>query len=225
MASPGSPHAIGQRRVLVVQRQASPRSPHAIGQRQASDSPCRPRLLYVSEHRPYRVVARDAWHSDYPDAASEYDPDWTFVPESDCLEPCQPEPWRGPADASELGAAWHFKGRRRWEWLHNGSTVTGWIEFGQGGALRTSFDHLCQGGPPGYWTRAEGDELIVTFGNCHHMLHLVPNSERPEFKVTERVVFTRKQHDKLPPTTRGRLDMMYYGQSENDNLISQLVQG
>ena len=118
-----------------------------------------------------------------------------------------------------------MEGCRLWEWLHNGKEVNGWIELGQCGALRTSFDHFRPGGPPGYWKihpSAEGDELIVTFGNCHHTLHLdqVSNSERPEFQVTNRVFFAGEQHDRNPPRTRGRLVMKYYGQSENYNVIS-----
>ena len=47
--------------------------------------------------------------------------------------------YEGPATEAELGQAWHLNGARRWAWLHDGREANGWIELGQGGALRTSY--------------------------------------------------------------------------------------
>ena len=162
---------------------------------------------------------------------AEYDIDPNAPPRLVPHQPAHPPPhaqWLNqlhPADESELGAAWHFEGRRRWKWLHNGKNVNGWIEFGRNGALRTSFD--TKKSKPGYWKiapSAEGDDLIATFGNCHHTLRLVPQSiwyktfepkrakfrsAVPEFRVIKREVCTGKTHDRSSPRTMGKLDMTY----------------
>lgn len=114
-----------------------------------------------------------------------------------------------PAEESELGAAWHFGGRRRWQWLHDGRNANGWIEFGRAGVLRTSFDRADK--PPGQWkAKAKADELTATFGRCHHTLRLVPGRHPdavPEFLVTERTLVSGKACDRRQPKTMGRLDM------------------
>lgn len=112
-------------------------------------------------------------------------------------------PWPGPALESEIGQKWHFEGHRRWHWLHDGKTVNGFVEFGRGGALRNSFNR------PGTWRLrgADGEELVATFGNCHHTLCLVPDKSPPEFRMRERIVINGRPRDQRPPRTTGRLDM------------------
>lgn len=131
------------------------------------------------------------------------------------LSPGGNSDWVGPALESELGATWNFGGRRRWEWLHDGRIVNGWIELGRGGVLRTSFDRLNRS--PGSWKIRpcpEADELIATFGRCHHTLRLVPDRPVPEFRVAERVVFSGKPFDRRAPRTVGRLDLKH-GQGDS----------
>ena len=38
------------------------------------------------------------------------------------------------------GSPWDFGVMKRWQWMHDGCTVNGWIEFLSGGILRTSFE-------------------------------------------------------------------------------------
>ena len=83
------------------------------------------------------------------------------------------------ATKAELGPSWHFDGGRRWHWLHNGKEVNGWLEFGRDGVLRTSF-----GKADGTW-KTDGDEMIVSFGSCHHRLCLV-EAVVPTFHVVSR---------------------------------------
>ena len=118
------------------------------------------------------------------------------------------EPNCGPAAEAELGADWHFGGARRWQWLHDGKVPNGWIEFGVGGILITSF------GCNGTWRRSvakpsiERDEVIATFGNCLHTLELRPDRDgSPMFIVRHRQMTDGRQArpQKRDPT-RGRLE-------------------
>ena len=68
---------------------------------------------------------------------------------------------------------WHFEGHRRWDWWHNGKTYNGYVEFGAEGVLRTS---LCTGGHGTWELRANG-EMVLTFGNCHHIVALLVQSK------------------------------------------------
>ena len=45
-----------------------------------------------------------------------------------------------PPEPSVDCTAWDFGGVRRWQWMHDGYEVNGWIEFLSGGILRTSFE-------------------------------------------------------------------------------------
>ena len=47
---------------------------------------------------------------------------------------------QGPPQPAVDGSAWDFGDVRRWEWMHDGYEVNGWIEFLSGGVLRTSFE-------------------------------------------------------------------------------------
>jgi len=108
----------------------------------------------------------------------------------------------------EMGPQWHFEGRRRWLWLHDGSKPNGWVEFGADGILRTS---LCTGGR-GSWERRSNGEMLITFGKCHHIVFLldVDDGQPPMFELRERVMkdgspLRNKRMTGSP--TRGRLEM------------------
>uniref|UniRef100_A0A7S1ACE5 Uncharacterized protein n=1 Tax=Noctiluca scintillans TaxID=2966 RepID=A0A7S1ACE5_NOCSC len=113
-------------------------------------------------------------------------------------------PQKALASEEELGPSWHFGGRRRWQWMHNGSSPNGWIEFGCNGTLRTTWY-------PGSWEILPGGkELVASFGKCHHVLALDPavDPNAPEFFVRERIMRDgSKARDRPGPTSRGRLDM------------------
>ena len=81
--------------------------------------------------------------------------------------------------------AWDFGGVRRWQWMHDGYEVNGWIEFLSGGILRTSFEK--KDGKKDVWCYTTNGNIIATFGNCHHYLQLVDHG-RPEFYVFERIL-------------------------------------
>eukprot|EP00933_Yihiella_yeosuensis_P047237 TRINITY_DN42987_c0_g1_i1.p1 TRINITY_DN42987_c0_g1~~TRINITY_DN42987_c0_g1_i1.p1 ORF type:complete len:219 (-),score=23.95 TRINITY_DN42987_c0_g1_i1:374-1030(-) len=108
-----------------------------------------------------------------------------------------------PALEAELGPTWHFQGRRRWLWLHNGETPNGWIELGQGGSLQTSF------GGGGAWEIRRSGELVVTFGRCHHVLRLMPErpGAAPMFMMQERIMKDGSAIREKYMRTKGRLDM------------------
>ena len=91
----------------------------------------------------------------------------------------------------------------------------GWVEFGADGVLRTS---LCTGGR-GHWERHSNDEMVLTFGKCHHICCLLHKAKgQPQmFEVRERVLVLvltvllvmkdRPPVRKTKTNTRGRLDM------------------
>mmetsp|Transcript_2312 Transcript_2312/g.5840 ORF Transcript_2312/g.5840 Transcript_2312/m.5840 type:complete len:191 (+) Transcript_2312:42-614(+) len=110
-------------------------------------------------------------------------------------------PAEGMASAEEIGPDWHFDGKRRWAWFHDGSVPNGWIEFCSGGVLRTSLSK-----ENGTWERRGEKEMVATFGRCHHSLVLV-EGRTPQFKVTQR---SRKDGGPMKgqrqPNTRGRLE-------------------
>ena len=102
---------------------------------------------------------------------------------------------------------WHFGGRHRWVWMHDGKKANGWVEFGADGVARTSF--TCGG--RGKWDLRSDGKMLLTFGKCHHMLELLPETkgEPPAFEVRERLMkdgsASRKRQGGSP--TRGRLQM------------------
>ena len=103
------------------------------------------------------------------------------------------------ATEAELGPRWHVDGGRLWNWLHNGENINGWLVFGSGGVLRTSF-----GKGEGSWRR-EDDEMIVSFGTCHHRLLLIPDSV-PRFQVVERHLMNGGEVRRRQPQSRGILE-------------------
>ena len=111
-----------------------------------------------------------------------------------------PYPLRAVALATEaeLGPRWHVDGGRFWHWLHNGQDVNGWLEFGSGGVLRTSF-----GKGEGSWRR-EDDEMIASFGSCHHRLRLIQDSV-PTFRVVVRHLMKGGEVRRRQPQSRGVL--------------------
>mmetsp|Transcript_83238 Transcript_83238/g.239279 ORF Transcript_83238/g.239279 Transcript_83238/m.239279 type:complete len:226 (+) Transcript_83238:276-953(+) len=116
------------------------------------------------------------------------------------------EPFRGPASEAELGAAWHFGGLRRWEWLHNGEEANGWLELGAGGTLQTSFSNRGSTN----WERKSTGELVITFGNCHHFCELLtPRMDSagraPMFLVRDRQMKDGSGSRPQKRPTRGRL--------------------
>ena len=111
-----------------------------------------------------------------------------------------PYPLRAVALATEaeLGPRWHVDSGRFWHWLHNGQDVNGWLEFGSGGVLRTSF-----GKGEGSWRR-EDDEMIASFGSCHHRLRLIQDSV-PTFRVVVRHLMKGGEVRRRQPQSRGIL--------------------
>ena len=108
------------------------------------------------------------------------------------------------ASEAEIGPLWHFRGRRRWAWLHDGHRTNGWIEFGAGGVLRTSFG----GDRQGSWELRDGGLLRATFGKCHHDLELLPgvDGRPPQFRLRERLMKDGSRvGDRRVPRTRGEL--------------------
>lgn len=111
------------------------------------------------------------------------------------------------ASITEIGPDWHFEGRRKWQWLHDGCKPNGWIEFGAKHVLRTS---LCDSGR-GYWDRQDNGDMTVTFGKCHHIVFLLdsPEGEPPMFELRKRVMKDGSPLRKIRvgTPTRGRLDI------------------
>lgn len=109
-----------------------------------------------------------------------------------------------PAEEHELGEAWHFGGLRHWLWLHDGSRVNGWLEFGHDGVLRTSLTRDERGS----WKRGDDGEIVATFGKCHHVLELLPAAEDgpPSFVVSQRTMRDGSPLKKKSVRTLGRLD-------------------
>ena len=118
----------------------------------------------------------------------------------------QSAPVAGACEA-EMGPLWHFAGRRRWQWLHDGSKPNGWLEFGADAVLRTS---LCTGGRGTWQRRNNNDEMVITFGKCHHIVFLLPEvrDQPPMFEMRERVMKDGAPVLKRGDSpTRGKLDM------------------
>ena len=92
---------------------------------------------------------------------------------------------QGPPQPAVDGSAWDFGDVRRWEWMHDGYEVNGWIEFRSGGVLRTSFEK--KDGNKDVWCYTTNGNIIATFGNCHHYLKL-SDEDKPEFYVFERIL-------------------------------------
>mmetsp|Transcript_51590 Transcript_51590/g.122756 ORF Transcript_51590/g.122756 Transcript_51590/m.122756 type:complete len:188 (-) Transcript_51590:161-724(-) len=108
----------------------------------------------------------------------------------------------GPASAEEMGDAWHFGGKRKWQWLHDGAVPNGWIEFCSNGVLRTSLSK-----ENGSWERQGDSEMIASFGRCHHTLMLMQSERQPHFVVTNRAMKDgRPTKNPKQPKTRGRLE-------------------
>ena len=110
------------------------------------------------------------------------------------------------ATESEIGPNWHFDGRRRWKWLHDGLRSNGYIVFCTNNAIRTS---LCASGN-GVWKLCSNGEMLVTFGNCKHRLRLLKKpyfeGEEPMFEVIERSMRNGSPlRSKNKVITRGRL--------------------
>ena len=92
---------------------------------------------------------------------------------------------KGLPQPALVGSAWDFGGVRRWEWMHDGNEVNGWIEFLSGGILRTSFEK--KDSDKQTWCYTSNGSIIATFGNCHHYLKLSDHG-KPEFYVFERIM-------------------------------------
>jgi hypothetical protein len=115
------------------------------------------------------------------------------------------------ASPQEIGSLWHFEGRRKWFWMHDGEKQNGWLHFCAKGSLKTN---LCNTGR-GSWELQSNGEMSLTFGNCHHTVFLLPHVQlEPMFELRERVMrkpgSTRggsKARRKQGSTTRGMLDM------------------
>ena len=91
------------------------------------------------------------------------------------------------ASEEELGPTWHFGGWRRWDWLHDGQHVNGYIEFGSGGSLTTNFPNRGWNG----WIHGEEGTLVLTFNRIHHNIRALPmeewpNAATPTFEVQHR---------------------------------------
>jgi len=127
-------------------------------------------------------------------------------------KPAESAPVTG-ASEEEMGSQWHFEGCRRWLWLHDGSKPNGWVEFGVDGILRTS---LCTGGR-GAWERRANDEMVLTFGKCHHMIVLLTEAQgqAPMFELRERSMKDGSPLRGRPGVrrSRGRLEVESGGQS------------
>ena len=76
------------------------------------------------------------------------------------------------------GSPWDFGVMKRWQWMHDGYEVNGWIEFRSGGILRTSFER--KDAKKDVWCYTTNGNIIATFGNCHHYLQLVDYG-KPDF--------------------------------------------
>ena len=127
-------------------------------------------------------------------------------------KPVEAAPVTG-ASEEEMGSQWHFAGRRRWLWLHDGSKPNGLVEFGVDAILRTT---LCTGGR-GTWERRPNDEMALTFGRCHHVIVLLPEvqGQAPMSELRERSMKDDSPLRGRPGgrRSRGRLDMASGGQT------------
>ena len=92
---------------------------------------------------------------------------------------------QGPPQPAVDGSAWDFGVIRRWQWMHDGCEVNGWIEFLSGGILRTSFEK--KDNSKEMWSFTSNGNIIATFGNCHHYLKL-SDEDMAEFYVFERIL-------------------------------------
>ena len=81
------------------------------------------------------------------------------------------------ASEEELGPTWHFGGWRRWQWLHDGEHVNGYIEFGSGGSLTTNFPNRGWNG----WIHGEEGTLVLTFNRIQHNIRALPMEEWPNY--------------------------------------------
>ncbi|CAE7909365.1 unnamed protein product [Symbiodinium necroappetens] len=113
-------------------------------------------------------------------------------------------PFSRPATAEELGD-WHFGGRRRWLWFHDGQTQNGWFELGAAGGLRVEIGRS-RGGS---WWRGWSGELVVSFGRCHHVLELTQAAEIPTFRVKERKMKDGSVARAHEAKTIGKLDLSF----------------
>ena len=106
-----------------------------------------------------------------------------------------------------MGHSWHFEGQRQWEWMDNGAKPNGWLEFCSGGILRISFYNGW-----GTWKRhANGEMMIITFGNWQHLVRLLPETkgQAPTFEVQERIgEGGRAKRKPNGPRTQGRLVLL-----------------
>ena len=93
------------------------------------------------------------------------------------------------------GSPWDFGVMKRWQWMHDGCAVNGWIEFLSGGILRTSFEK--KNNSKEMWSFTSNGNIKATFGNCHHYLKLsakchhylkLSEEDKPEFYVFERIL-------------------------------------
>ena len=95
------------------------------------------------------------------------------------------------ATEQELGAEWHFGGRRCWDWLHDGRRPNGWVVLGLNGVLLTSFPPAVNDHPSAsWWRRGDGGSLMICFLNCIHLCRLREGAAVPTFDVSERFLRT-----------------------------------
>lgn len=127
-------------------------------------------------------------------------------------------PWCGHATEQEMGETWHFSGQRKWDWMHDGERVNGWVEFGTGGALRHSF--RLTGSSTWEHDRGGRGRLVLTFGRCHHICELLPGRSVPTFAVLERVMKdgSEAKSKRGQKRTLGRLASRAAGASDRDTM-------
>ena len=70
--------------------------------------------------------------------------------------------------------------------MHDGFRENGWLEFCGNGVLRTS---LCADGG-GIWELRSDGEMCVTFGECHHIIALLPENsgQATMFELIQRLM-------------------------------------
>ena len=90
-----------------------------------------------------------------------------------------------PSQPAVDGSAWDFGVMKRWQSMHDGCAVNGWIEFLSGGILRTSFEK--KNNSKEIWSFTSNGNIKATSGNCHHYLKL-SDEDKPEFYVFERIL-------------------------------------
>jgi len=111
------------------------------------------------------------------------------------------------ASETEKSPQWHIEGRRRRLWMHDGTEPNGWVEFCTQGILFNSFYTRVHG----RWQRQPNQEMLITFGNCEHVVFLLPEDqgEFPMFKLRERVMknaLLARSKNRSGIITRGRLE-------------------